>query len=160
LIEVDEMVLLLSDLVVETQGTLRLAAMPPRERELTPIARLVMSAQQIQPGDVFWQLNSLPGDAEMAFLRGAIGVVASNYAGEPWPGCFCLDVLDGPLALARVLAWVADVANFSFPEHSCSETPELKGLQLCGEGRVDISPPTCGRVVKSLSTFRCRRQAA
>src|SRR4051794_32981866 len=92
-----------SDLVALTGGELRMAAMPPMHGELTAIRRLVLAAEDCGSGDVVWCQTSGPAEAELAFLRGAIGVVVSRWL-EPWPGRFCLKIADPTSALVRLRA--------------------------------------------------------
>jgi hypothetical protein len=153
--------LCLLDLVQLTGGQLRLAAMPPRDGELAALGKIVLDAAVIQPGDVFWCLACPACDVEMAFLRGAMGIVISQRSVEPWPGRFCVLVEDAVAALARVIEGMRDQESEEFGV----EGPELKVLQLSGESRVDIYPPTCGRVTKGQTAKgqldrRCRRRAA
>src|SRR4029078_863227 len=70
-----DMHLCLYDLAEITRGELRLAAMPPRERELTPGGKIVLSAAAVTSGDIYWDLAGRAGDLELAFLRGALGAV-------------------------------------------------------------------------------------
>jgi hypothetical protein len=135
----------LKDLVEFTGGQVRLASMPPLAGELTPIDRILLKASSIEPGDVFWCLGASRCDIELAFFRGAIGVVSTNRAAHPWPGRF-VEGLSHQLILA-------DGQEFA------PEAPELKVLQLCAAQRADISPPTCDRSVRSRQA-NCRRQAA
>ena len=149
------MILCLHDLVELTGGELRLAAMPPRDGELTHIRRIVLSAEAARSGDLFWCLARRAGEIELAFLNGALGIVAVGPSVEPWPGRFSLQI-DDPLAcLSRLMETL--LAN---REQSFDPGPELKVLQLCAAGLVDISPPTCGRSAKGDLPGRCRRQAA
>jgi hypothetical protein len=150
------MPLCLVDLVRLTGGSLRMAAMPPRDGELAAIERIVLAAECASGGDVFWQVAPQPGDIELAFLRGAAGVVAPQAVGEPWPGRFWLQVTDAAAALesvvAGLLAWQGE--NFF------DQRAELKVLQLCAARRTDIYPHTSERHVKRRSLHRCRRKAA
>jgi hypothetical protein len=157
--------LCISDLVEATAGRLRLAVMPPRDGELTAVGRIVLSAAAVNEGDVYWRLDSRPGDVEQAFLLGAAGIVTAGPAMEPWPGRFCLVVDDSVAALAGFVDWLAASAEETFAESS-----ELKVLQLCGAYSADIYRLTCGREVKDQrvnhhaatnhATPRCRRHAA
>jgi len=148
------------DLAQLTGGELRLAAMPPRDGELTPIQRVVLSAEAAGPGTVFWCMDRQSGDVELAFLRGALGVVAAGASIEPWPGRFSLQIDDPVAALRDLIAGL-----LARDEQFFDEGPELKVLQLCAARVADISPPTCGRVANGQAAMghrdrRCRRQAA
>ena len=149
------MILCLHDLVELTGGELRLAAMPPRDGELTQIRRIVLSAENATAGDVLWCLARRAGEIELAFLRGVLGVVATGASVEPWPGRFSLRIDDPQAGLSRFIEGL-----LAGREQSFDPGPELKDLQLCAAGLVDISPPTCGRSAKGDRPGRCRRLAA
>lgn len=165
----DQPGLCLQDLAALTGGKLLLAAMPPRDGELALVRRLVVHAEQVGEGDIYWCLYERDGSIELAYLRGALGVVCQRFI-EPWPGRFSLCVDDPGLALSSVLAAEAGRQNAGVEQvalqsrraqkDSGSILPELKGLQLCAGGGVDIYSPTCGRVVNELHVHRCRRRAA
>ena len=128
--------------------------MPPRDGELALVRRIVLSAEAASAGDVFWCVARHCGNIELAYLRGALGVVVAGPATEPWPGRFSLQVADSVEALSRLIESIAtDEQSFVGP-------PELKVLQLCAARVADISPPTCGRSANGRAERRCRRQAA
>ena len=143
------------DLVQHTSGQLQLAAMPPREGELTALGRIVTRAADVQPGDVYWCWECGKASIEEAFLRGALGVVHAQRRVEPWPGRFCLQVDDPVAALARLVE-----GKLSQPQESSDNSPELKVLQLCDAAGADIYPSTCGQSAKGELARRCRRRAA
>jgi hypothetical protein len=147
--------LCLIDLAELTGGRLQLAAMPPLDGVLARVGRIVLSPGAVDHGVIYWQLIASPGDIETAFLRGALGVVASGRLPQPWPGRFCLQV-DDPLAALRLLVGHLDAVEELFSKSS----PELKVLQLCGSDPSCIPPPTCGRSADRERPRRCRRQAA
>jgi hypothetical protein len=155
------------DLAECTGGTLRLAAMPPVAGELTAIGRIVLSAPEVEAGDVYWHFGTGAGDAQLAFFRGALGIVTAGRGVEPWPGRFCLQIDDAAQALARlcrrslreIVAAEAD-AEVEIEELFLFEPSELKDLQLCAARLLCISPPTCGRSAKGIEPHRCRRAAA
>ena len=153
------MKLCLQDLADLTSGEIRLAAMPPLAGELTPIGRILLKAASIEPGDVFWRLSTMPGDIELAFLRGALGVVSSLPAPNPWPGRFVLIVNDPVAALHSLVEALSQRLILQRGELFVSQASELKVLQLCANQRSDISPPTCGQAAKGRKA-KCRRQAA
>ena len=168
------MPLCLQDLVDLTGGHLRLASMPPRDGQLASIERLVLDVDLVSPGSLYWCLDDRHCAAELAWLRGAFGVVTARSL-EPWPGRFCLLVPDPLAALEMVIrahvepdqqAQLAPAhqdifppAHHKKPEPSTS-LPELKGLQLCAGERVAIYSPTCGRPANERMAHRCRRRAA
>jgi len=146
------------DLAELTGGQLRLAAMPPRAGELAEVERICLAADETQQGDVFWCLGGGPGDFDLAFLRGALGVVASCDV-EPWPGRFSLAVGDPAAALERLVSGLLERAVVSQQE-SFADCSELKDLQLRGGGAIANFPPTCGTGGKRRAATRCRRTAA
>lgn len=150
------MTLCVLDLVQLTGGELHLAAMPPRDGELTAIGRIELAPDRILAGDVYWRGAPLAGDVELAFLRGALGIVAAGPIREPWPGRFWLRVDDGFAALRDVVQGLLQAAD----EDIFANEPELKDLQLCADRRPDIYPLTCGRPATSRTTARCWRPAA
>jgi hypothetical protein len=161
--------LCLQDLAEFTGGELSLARMPPRDGELSMVRRLVLRAEDAGEGDVYWCLRRGECSAELAYFRGALGVVAEQGV-EPWPGRFSLVVDDPVAALARLVEavirresveqWQAYRAVWEGEEETSSNQPELKVLQLCAGFRVDIYSPTCGRGANEPNERRCRRRAA
>lgn len=182
------MLLCVHDLVELTGGQLLAAAMPPLAGAWVQVPRIVLEASLVEAGDLFWCLDDDRCDADLAYLRGAVGVVSAGRA-VPWPGTFSLQVPDAVSALDRLVEALmsgdiqlapsrfsvadeadaaADLGNddSAWPavendhEESPFEAPELKVLQLFGAGGVDINPPTCGQSAKGLAARRCRRRAA
>jgi len=145
----------LLDLVSITGGRLRLGLMPPREGELTLVQRIVFTPGSVMPGDVLWCLADDCCDAQLAFLRGALGVVADDRI-EPWPGGFSLAVDDPVRALHRL----AEARKIRGTAKSFSDVLELKVLQLSELPGADIYPLTCGRSAKGRMARRCQRRAA
>jgi len=143
------MKLCILDLIQITGGKLRLAAMPPLDGELAAIERIVLFADAVRAGDVFWCLDRRACDVDLAFLRGALGVVAAGPPIEPWAGRFSLRVSDAASVLAELRGQL-----------SGENAAELKVLQLCAARGADIYPLTCERPAKGLNDRRCRRQAA
>jgi len=145
-----------------TGGELRLATMPPRDGELVSVHRIVVSPDAVLPGDVYWHLNGKSCDLELAYLRGALGVVSAGPPPEPWPGCFSVAVANPAAALVRLIDCVFSVEApvFADRKKSGDDPLELKVLQLCGERRGDIYPLACGRSAKGHLAHRRRRQAA
>jgi hypothetical protein len=153
------MQLYLQDLAEFTGGEVRLASMPPLAGELTPIDRILLKPSAIEPGDVFWCLAADRCDIELAFFRGAIGVVCTNRAANPWPGRFVLLVNDAVAALESLVEGLSQQLAPTGGEVFGQEASELKVLQLCAASRADISPPTCGRLAMERRA-NCRRHAA
>jgi hypothetical protein len=165
-----DMQLCIDDLARITGGALRLASMPPRDGELARIDRIVLSAGATSPGDVFWCLSREAGDVDLAYMRGALGVVAPGWPIEPWAGRFSLQVGDPAASLARFVRhclgdfheafFAGETLHFSESKESGVKPSELKVLQLCAARGVDIYPPTCERLAIRPRERRCRRQAA
>ena len=154
------MKLCLQDLVDLTGGELKLAVMPPLDGELTPIERIMLRPDSIESGDLFWCLAAQRCDIELAFLRGASGVVCTNSTIEPWPGRFVLVVDDTIAALEQAVDGLSAQLNFGADKEFCDNAPELKVLQLCATHVADISPPICGLSVRDRSAKSCQRHAA
>jgi hypothetical protein len=156
------------DLVELTGGDLRLAQMPPLDGELALVRGIVLRADDATADSVYWCFDGRQCAAELAFLRGALGVVAAHSI-EPWPGRFSLLVADPLGALERLARAFASgealretelvTACRGSKRETRSNLPELKGLQLCAGGGVDIYSPTCGRPPNA-TVRRCRRRAA
>lgn len=97
-------------------GTLRLAAMPPRDGDMAPVERIVTDVRHAQRGDVYW---AIPGKscengfdpasdcAYEALMRGAAGVVA-NHRVEPFAGRWSIEVADPVVALWELARWKRD----------------------------------------------------
>ena len=147
--------LCLQDMADLTGGELTLGLMPPLAGAWEAVGRIIFAAQEVQPSDVLWCLNDDGCDCQVAFSRGAAGVVSQQRL-TPWPGRFCLQVEDGALALSQVAEALAGAlaAKESFDNPS-----ELKDLQLPAKKAVVIFPPTCERLVASQVLPRCRRAA-
>jgi hypothetical protein len=166
------MFLSIQDLVQLTGGQLRLASMPHLEGAWLQVPRIVLDSRLVERGDLFWRVEPQACDTQLAFFRGAIGLVTDGRQVEPWPGTFCLQVRDAVASLSRLVEALqtgeaAEIPERYLPiedsalaaaegsEESFSEWKELKILQLPARGGVANFPLTCGQVVK-----RCRRRAA
>ena len=166
------MFLSIQDLVQLTHGQLRLAAMPHVDGAWVQVPRIVLDSRLIERGDLFWRVEPQECDTQLAFFRGAIGLVTDGRPVEPWPGTFCLQVRDAVDSLQRFVdalqtGQAAEIPERylpieSFPEavaepteESFAEWRELKILQLPARGGTANVPLTCGQVAK-----RCRRRAA
>jgi UDP-N-acetylmuramoyl-tripeptide--D-alanyl-D-alanine ligase len=97
-------------------GTLRLAAMPPRDGDMTAVERIVTDVRHVQRGDVFWAIPGKPCPsgfepasdcAYEALMRGAAGVVA-NHRVEPFAGRWSIEVADPVVALWELARWKRD----------------------------------------------------
>lgn len=129
------------DLAEIVGGRLRLSEMPPLHGAWQPIRRIVFDSRAVLPGDVYWRLpaDDAQGscDAEEAFLRSALGIVAAGRMVHPWAGAFCLQVGDAQQALRRL------VGELKMPAAATPPTTLEKDTFLrlcCGEVGV-ITPP-------------------
>ncbi len=102
--------LCIRDLVRIVGGQLSLGSMPPLGGEFEPIGRIVVNCDEVEPGDVFWELPGSPQAdsqfAEEAFMRSASGAVVSGRHVEPWAGKFSIRVKDTSEALWQLARWV------------------------------------------------------
>ena len=101
------------DIVEIVGGEVRLGSLPPLDGEMQPVDRIVTDCRHVRPGDVFWAASNSGNHgadfAELAFSRGATGVVVSGRRVEPWAGKFCIQVGDTDEALRRLGAWARDM---------------------------------------------------
>lgn len=132
--------LLLRDLVIASGGQLTLAAMPPRDADLTMLRRSTAVASCVQPGDLFWALRGPADDGmrhvEEAFARGAAGAVIAGRSIEPWPGKFTVKVDDVRKALWQTASYAR--SRFKGTVIAVAERP----------GRLSASAP-CHKVLTS-----------
>ncbi len=78
-------------------GVPLLGQLPPRDRDLSLVQRVVFELAACQPGSVYWDLHD-PADPDavhpdMAYFHGALGVI-SCHRSEPWAGCFSIQLPD------------------------------------------------------------------
>jgi UDP-N-acetylmuramoyl-tripeptide--D-alanyl-D-alanine ligase len=124
--------LLLRDVVIASGGALSLAAMPPRDSDLTMLRRSTATATAVQPGDVFWALlgrhvNGMH-DVEEAFARGAAGAVIAGRTVEPWPGKFAIAV--------------DNVRKALWQSATCARS-RLEGAVIAIAGQIDPTTTAC-----------------
>ena len=100
---IPSMFLSIHDLVQFTAGQLRLAAMPHVDGAWVQVPRIVLDSRLVERGDLFWRVEPQECDTQLAFLRGAIGIVTDGRQVEPWPGTFCLRVADAVESLERLI---------------------------------------------------------
>lgn len=163
------------DLVEFTGGKLSLARLPPLDGVCGAVPRVVLDSLLVERGDVFWCINPQSCDSQLAYLRGAIGVV-SGRAIEPWPGTFSLLVDDAVAALGRLVDAVqalpatippdlesaaldAEFASGAALQKNSHEIEELKVLQLPAVLGIANFPHTCGQSAEGQVAPRCRRAA-
>jgi len=94
---------LIRDLTETIGGRVQFGSLPPLGGDFEPVGRFVCDVREIQPGDVWWALETSEHDsasrAEEAYLRGALGVVVQGRHVEPWAGKFSVLVEDVRWAL-------------------------------------------------------------
>jgi hypothetical protein len=123
------MFLSIHDLVQFTGGHLRLAAMPHVDGAWVQVPRIVFDSQLVERGDLFWQVDPHDCDTQLAYLRGAIGVVTDGRQVEPWPGTFCLLVTDAVRSLEQLVealqsGQAAEIPGRFLPEEVGDELPD------------------------------------
>jgi hypothetical protein len=147
----------LQDLADLMEARLVLGRMPPVAGAWTPVTRVVFDAAEVMPGDLLWCLDAGSCDEELAYFRGAAGVVTER-AIEPWPGRYALCVSDSAAALAQVAAALVKTNGAGETFVECSE---LKDLQLCANQAAAIFPPTCERLSEPWGRLpACQRSTA
>jgi hypothetical protein len=110
------MFLSIHDLVQFTAGQLRLAAMPHVDGAWVQVPRIVLDSRLVERGDLFWRVEPQDCDTQLAFLRGAIGIVTDGRQVEPWPGTFCLHVADAIASLERLIEALQSGQAAEIPE--------------------------------------------
>ena len=146
-------------------GRLRLGKLPPLGGEYEPISRVATNGRQIRAGEVYWGLNEAgfhgADFAEMAYSRGASGVVVSGRRVEPWTGRFSIQVDDPNAALRTLGRWarqrfrgklVAVVGSWGGSNYRCAIDSVLR---QCSMGKVweleSVSPEVGCRQLLELS---------
>lgn len=88
---------------------MHLGMMPPLGGGFEPIGRVVVDVTDVQPGDVFWEIQpasqGIAARADQAFAQGALGAVVAGRHVEPWAGKFSVAVEDASSALWQLAAW-------------------------------------------------------
>ena len=101
--------LCLRDLARIVDGNLCLGQLSPLGGDLEPVARIVTNSLQVLPGEVYratvTQNHNVADFADLAFSRGAAGVVVAGRNVEPWAGKFTLLVNDANQALTTLERW-------------------------------------------------------
>ena len=140
------MFLSIHDLVQITAGQLRLAAMPPLEGAWVQVPRIVLDSRLIERGDLFWQVEPQDCDSQLAFLRGAVGVVTDGREVEPWPGTFCLQVANAIESLAELIDALQMGRLAQIPERFL---PELPAAETASDAIAGSISPAAGRAVEA-----------
>lgn len=103
----------LQELATVTDGKLCLADLPPLDGVQQPIRSIAFEIDQLSPGSLYWDLStSLEtsfGKPELAFAKGAAGVVTSHAYNAPWAGRYSLIVDNCQLALRQVAHYLRQV---------------------------------------------------
>jgi len=96
----------LRDLATVTDGSLHLGDLPPLGGDLETVHRIDFHLDTLAPGGLYWDLSQSPGagfgKAEVAFLKGAAGVLVDRYHSEPWAGRYTLRVKNSQLAMRQL----------------------------------------------------------
>ncbi|HEX5104842.1 MAG TPA: hypothetical protein VFV87_13570 [Pirellulaceae bacterium] len=137
------MFLSIHDLVQFTAGQLRLASMPPLEGAWVQVPRIVLDSRLVERGDLFWRVEPQECDTQLAYLRGAIGIVTDGRQVEPWPGTFSLHVEGAIDSLERLIDALQTGQMAEIPERFLLDEPiaeSLAGTDEAEELSVDILP--------------------
>ena len=125
-------------------GRLELAGMPPLDGSLSVVGRIRTDVGRIVEGEVFWAVDGMTNSGreriEEAFARGAAGVVASGYRGEPWAGRWAVHVEDAGQAFFRAAASASALGvelGEAESEEKVVRTARRKCHPLCREVRTD-----------------------
>ena len=96
----------LRDLATVTDGSLHLGDLPPLDGDLGAVNRIDFHLDTLLPGGLYWDLPQSSeagfGKAEVAFLRGAAGVLVDRHHTEPWAGRYTLRVKNSQLAMRQL----------------------------------------------------------
>ena len=154
----------LRDITEIIGGELQLGSLPPLDGEMQSVDRIVTDSRLVQPGDVYWAATKWDDDgAEMAYARGAIGVVVSGHRVEPWAGKFCIQVDDANQALWQFGQWVRDmfsgtfvlVANRADEQDLYHDIHVIAGHDLAGQS-YRVSSATSSDLVLALTQLNIR----
>jgi UDP-N-acetylmuramoyl-tripeptide--D-alanyl-D-alanine ligase len=100
----------IADLAEIVGGHLHFGSMPPLGGSWEPSGHVAVDIRDVQPGDIFWALETSDEDAgervPEAFIRDASGVVTSDRRIEPWAGKFSIQVEDTRWALWQLARWL------------------------------------------------------
>lgn len=96
----------LRDLATVTDGSLHLGDLPPLSGDLETVNRIDFDLDTLAPGGLYWDLSHSHegafGKPEVAFLKGAAGVLVDRYHSEPWAGRYTLRVSNSQLAIRQL----------------------------------------------------------
>ena len=96
----------LRQLATVVGGNLSLGDLPPLDGDQQAVGPIHFDIERLSPGSLYWDLStSLQtgfGKPELAFLRGAAGVIVEHQHNEPWAGRYALRVSNCQLALKQL----------------------------------------------------------
>lgn len=96
----------LRDLATVVDGNLSLGDLPPLDGDQQAVGPIHFDIKRLSSGSLYWDLSaSLQtgfGRPELAFLRGAAGVIVEHQHNEPWAGRYTLRVHNCQLALKQL----------------------------------------------------------
>lgn len=146
------MFLNIHDLVQFTGGHLRLASMPHVDGAWVQVPRIVLDSRLVEQGDLFWRVDPQECDTQLAYLRGAIGVVSDGRQIEPWPGTFCLQVADAIASLERLVEALQAGQTAEIPERFLPAEPAYQPADEAIAGRISpASEPPAPAVEETFS---------
>jgi hypothetical protein len=105
----------LRDLATVTDGSLYLGDLPPLSGDLETVNRIDFDLDTLAPGGLYWDLSHSSaggfGKAEVAFLKGAAGVLVDRHYSEPWAGRYTLRVNNRQLAIRQLAYFLRQAAQ-------------------------------------------------
>jgi len=97
--------LALQELARVIDGQLVLADLPPIDGDLQSVQSIHFDIDQLESNGIYWDLSSSREESfglpELAYAKGAAGVITSYAPGSPWAGRYSLIVDDCQLALQK-----------------------------------------------------------
>ncbi|MFP6601982.1 MAG: hypothetical protein VB862_05605 [Pirellulaceae bacterium] len=108
-------ILSLRDLATVTDARLYLGDLPPLGGDLETVNRIDFDLDTLAPGGLYWDLSHSSedgfGKAEVAFLKGAAGVLVDRHHSEPWAGRYTLRVNNSQLAIRQLAYFLRQAAQ-------------------------------------------------
>ena len=105
--------LTLQELATVTDGKLYLADLPPLDGVQQPVHGIHFDIDPLAPGGLYWDLStsreSSFGKPELAFAKGAAGVVTCHEPSSPWAGRYSLIVDNCQLALRQLAHYLRQI---------------------------------------------------
>lgn len=150
------------DLAERIGGRLRLGRLPPLGGPWEPVTRIVVQAEDVQPGDLYWPLDLRGAKrAEEAYLRGALGVVAMGRSIEPFPGRYAVVVDDARWAL---WLWARDCRRREAGSVAIVTGPEAEvagelARMLAERAGGEVKRPAAGEALAALANHGTKQAA-